>query len=163
MRIRSIEVSSNMGINTRTVLESFLRPAATAHAHCDIPCGIYDPATAQLGAETVEKMITLIAGLSRPGPDGSDADVAAYHNSIGRYVAIKEQHAELVKHEVRIIWGDFMKPPDLETAPNLHDVVWNIMRLGSACRQGTNLDDARALRAAVDEFADLFAKVKATR
>lgn len=164
MNIRS---SSKAGINMRTsistVLESLLRPADTAHAHCDIPCGIYDPATAQLGAETVEKMMTLIAGLSRPGADGSDADVAAYHNSISRFVAIKEQHAELVKHEVRIIWGDFMKPPDLETAPNLHDVVWNIMRLGSACRQGTSLDDARALRSAVDEFAELFAKVKATR
>ncbi|MEE8337522.1 MAG: superoxide dismutase, Ni [Dehalococcoidia bacterium] len=139
-------------MNIRTALQRALRPSETAYAHCDIPCGIYDPSTAQLGAETVEKMMTLIAA-------GDAADV----NAQSRYVAIKEQHAELVKHEVRIIWGDFMKPPDLETAPDLHDVVWEIMRLGSACRQGTNIDDAKALRAKVDDFAAIFAKVKATR
>ena len=139
-------------MNIRTALQRALRPSEKAYAHCDIPCGIHDPSTAQLGAETVEKMMTLIA-------DGDAADV----NAQSRYVAIKEQHAELVKHEVRIIWGDFMKPPDLETAPNLHDVVWEIMRLGSACRQGTNIDDAKALRAKVDDFAAIFTKVKATR
>ncbi|MEE8337957.1 MAG: superoxide dismutase, Ni [Dehalococcoidia bacterium] len=139
-------------MNIQRAVQRLLRPAETAYAHCDIPCGIYDPAGAQLGAETVEKMMTLMA-------DGDASDI----NSQVRYIAIKEQHAELVKHEVRIIWGDFMKPPDIETAPNLHDVVWEIMRLGSACRQGTNVDDAKALRAKVDEFADIFAKVKASR
>ncbi len=139
-------------MNIQRAVQRLLRPAETAYAHCDIPCGIYDPAGAQLGAETVEKMMTLMA-------DGDASDI----NSQARYIAIKEQHAELVKHEVRIIWGDFMKPPDIETAPNLHDVVWEIMRLGSACRQGTNVDDAKALRAKVDEFADIFAKVKASR
>jgi nickel superoxide dismutase len=145
-------------LNIRTVLQHALRPSEKAYAHCDIPCGIYDPATAQLAAESVEKMMTLLADLGSPGDD-----IAAYSNSASRYTAIKELNAEAVKHEVRIIWGDFMKPPDLETAPNLHDVVWDIMRLGSACRQGTSVDDAKALRHKVDEFAEIFAKVKATR
>ncbi len=139
-------------MNIRTALQRALRPSEKAFAHCDIPCGIYDPATAQLAAESVEKMMTLMA-------DGDAADI----NSQARYIAIKELNAEAVKHEVRIIWGDFMKPPDLETVPDLHDVVWEIMRLGSACRQGTSVDDAKALRAKVDEFAGIFAKVKATR
>jgi len=153
-------------VNVRTLLEGgltrLLRPAERGYAHCDIPCGIYDPHTAQLGAETVARMMTLIAELESPA-GGDVAAAKAFHNSLSRYVAVKEQHAELVKHEVRIIWGDFMKPPDLETAPNLHDTVWNIMRLASACRVGTDLQDASALRAAVDEFAEIFAKVKATR
>ena len=139
-------------MNISTLMQRALRPSQKAYAHCDIPCGIYDPATAQLGAETVEKMMTLM-----------DAADAGNINSMARYIAIKEQHAEMVKHEVRIIWGDFMKPPDLATAPELHDVVWEIMRLGSACRQGTDVADAAALRTKVDEFADIFAKVKATR
>ncbi|MDP6606778.1 MAG: superoxide dismutase, Ni [Dehalococcoidia bacterium] len=139
-------------MNIQTVVQRLLRPAETAYAHCDIPCGIYDPGTAQLAAESVEKMMTLMA-------DGDASDI----NSQARYIAIKELNAEAVKHEVRIIWGDFMKPPDLATTPDLHDVVWEIMRLGSACRQGTNVDDAKALRAKVDEFAGIFAKVKATR
>ena len=149
-------------MNVHDMLERLLRPAETGHAHCDIPCGIYDPHAAQLAAETVEKMTTLIGDL--PQPAGDDAEgTKAFHNSLSRYVAVKEQHAELVKHEVRIIWGDFMKPPDLETVPDLHDRVWQIMRLASACRVGVNLDDAKALRAAVDGFAEMFAKVKATR
>jgi nickel superoxide dismutase len=145
-------------LNIRTVLQRALRPSEKAYAHCDIPCGIYDPATAQLGAETVEKMMTMIADLGAPGDD-----IAAYSNAVTRFVVIKEQHAEMVKQEVRIIWGDFIKPPDLAVAPDVHDVVWEIMRLGSACRQGTSIDDAKALRAKVDEFAGIFAKVKASR
>jgi nickel superoxide dismutase len=145
-------------LNIRTALQRALRPAEKAYAHCDIPCGIYDPGTAQLGAETVEKMMTLLADLGGPGDD-----LVAYGNSVTRFVAIKEQHAEMVKQEVRIIWGDFIKPPDLAVVPEVHDVVWEIMRLGSACRQGTSIDDAKALRAKVDEFAEIFAKVKASR
>ena len=148
-------------MNTRSFIKhavtDLLRPSEKAYAHCDIPCGIYDPHTAQLAAESVEKMMTLMADL-QPGDD-----MAAYGNSFSRYVAVKEEHAEIIKHQVRIIWGDFMKPPDLETVPNLHDVVWNIMRLASTCKVGTNVADAQALRAAVDEFAEMFAKVKATR
>ncbi len=127
-----------------------VRPPVIGHAHCDIPCGIYDPHTAQQGAETVEKMMTLIADL------GDDASGTAAASSLARYVAVKEEHAEVVKHEVRIIWGDYFKPPHLEQFPDLHEKVWNIMKLGGACKQGTSVDDARALRAAVDEFAEMF-------
>ena len=138
-------------MNTRTFVKAavtnLLRPSERAYAHCDIPCGIYDPHTAQLAAESLQ-----------PGDD-----MTAYGNSLTRYITVKEEHAEIVKHEVRIIWGDFMKPPDLETVPDLHDVVWNIMRVASACKVGTNVADAQALRTAVDEFAEMFAKVKATR
>jgi len=145
-------------LSLRTTLVGALRPEQLAYAHCDIPCGIYDPHAAQLGAETVEKMMTLIADLGVSG-----ADDKAHLASLGRYVAVKEQHAELVKHEVRIIWGDYFKPPDLAVWPEMNDKVWNIMRVASACRQGVNVDDAKALRAAVNEFAEKFAAIKAAR
>ena len=143
-------------MNAETILQHLFRPRTVAQAHCDIPCGIYDPATAQLAAESVEKMMTLIADLGAP------SDVAG-HNSMARYVAVKEEHAETVKHEVRIIWGDFFKPPDLAVWPEMHDKVWDIMRSASACKVGTSVADAGALRTAVDEFAEQFAAIKATR
>ena len=76
-----------------------LRPSRVAHAHCDIPCGIYDPHAAEIAAQTVEKMVSLIADL------GPDDDTTGWHNSFSRYVTVKEQHAELLKREVLIIWA----------------------------------------------------------
>jgi nickel superoxide dismutase len=145
-------------LNLRTKLADALRPRERAYAHCDIPCGIYDPHAAQLGGETVEKMMTLIADLGVTG-----ADDKGHLASLSRYVAVKEQHAELVKHEVRIIWGDYFKPPDLAVWPEMHDKVWEIMRLASVCRVGVNVGDAQALRAALAEFAEKFAAIKAAR
>ena len=83
-------------------LTRWLRPARTAHAHCDIPCGIYDPHEAEIAAETVEKMVTLLNDLGEN--DGS----IAFRNSTVRYIAAKEEHAEKVKRQVLIIWGDFI-------------------------------------------------------
>ena len=140
-------------MNIRDRVASLLRPTEIAYAHCDIPCGIYHPHIAQQGAESVERMMVLIGELGNP-TDAADI------NTLARYVAEKEKAAELVKHEVRILWGDYFKPPHLETFPDLHEKVWNIMRLGAAAKQGVSLDDAKALRAAVDEFADMFWKSK---
>ncbi|MEE8346625.1 MAG: superoxide dismutase, Ni, partial [Dehalococcoidia bacterium] len=122
---------------------------------CDIPCGIYDPHAAQIGAQTVVRMHQLIADLA--APDGSDkAALDAYHNSMGRYVAVKEEHAELVKQEVRIIWGDYFKPEHLEKHPNLHETVWNIMKLASKNRQEVNPQAAQDLLTEVQKFAEAF-------
>ena len=73
-----------------------------AKAHCDIPCGIYDPSAAQIAALTVVRMIDLITDLESKG----NPHDAAFHNTLGRYVTVKEEHAEKAKHEIRIIWGD---------------------------------------------------------
>jgi nickel superoxide dismutase len=128
-------------------------PKTTAFAHCDIPCGIYDPKAAETAAETVEKMMTLIADLGET--NSKDA-----LNSMARYVDVKEKHAEIVKHEVRIIWGDYFKPPHLEQFPDIHDKTWNILKTASACRVGTSLDDAKKLREQVAEFAKIFWETK---
>ena len=69
-----------------------------ARAHCDIPCGIYDPSTAQIAALTVVRMVDLMADLEAKGGEKD----RAYTNSMGRYVAVKEEHAEKAKHEIRI-------------------------------------------------------------
>jgi nickel superoxide dismutase len=86
-------------------LIAWLRPTTVAHAHCDIPCGIYDPSEAVQAARTVARMVELIGKL----PEGATA--VADRNTFVRCVAVKEQHAEKVKHEVQVIWSDYFKPP----------------------------------------------------
>ena len=146
----------------KSLLRSSLRlidrlfPPEAVSAHCDIPCGIYDPHVAQIGAQTVVRMNQLISDLGdAPGP-GDQAKSAAWHNSLSRYIAVKEEHAELVKQEVRIIWGDYFKPEHLEKAPDLHTNVWNIMKLAGKNRQEVNMQAAEDLLAAVQTFAEAF-------
>lgn len=135
-------------------------PAEEASAHCDIPCGIYDPHLAQIAAQTVVRMNQLIEGLEAPspGPGGtpSKQDRERFVHALERYTAVKEEHAELCKREVRIIWGDYFKPEHLEKYPELHSTVWTIMRLASKARQEVNMQAAQDLLAEVQKFAEAF-------
>src|ERR1035438_4355249 len=84
-----------------------LRVPGVIHAHCDIPCGLYDPHAAQFAALTVIRMNQLIQELPKPGttpPTPAERDT--YVHQLSRYTAIKEKHAEVVKSEVRVIWGE---------------------------------------------------------
>ncbi len=135
-------------------------PAEEAHAHCDIPCGIYDPHLAQVAALTVVRMNQLIEGLGAPGGGGppSKQDRDKYVNSLSRYIAVKEEHAELVKHEVRIIRGDFFKPDN--SPANIDELVDGIMKTASAARQNVDKAAAEKLLAQVNQFAEAFWKAK---
>jgi nickel superoxide dismutase len=133
-----------------TRLSVWLKPTTIVHAHCDIPCGIYDPAQAQLAAKTVARMVELIGQL-----DAASMAVAD-RNKFVRYVAVKEQHAELVKHEVQVIWSDYFKPEHLAANPDLHTKVWNILKLAGKNKQNVDAEAAAQLEAAVKEFADIF-------
>lgn len=126
-------------------------------AHCDIPCGIYDPHQAQIGALTVIRMVDLIQSMVKEHGKG---DTAEFINSMARYIAVKEEHAELTKHEIRVIWGDFIKEANLEEYPQLNGLVHKIMSLGSKARQTVNRETAVALLEAVNEFAEIFWKIK---
>ena len=84
--------------------------AQRAQAHCDIPCGIYDPIAAKIAAQTVQKMVLRIQALERPAAGADAAGVQDYENKLGRYVTVKEEHAEIVKKELRILWADYAWP-----------------------------------------------------
>jgi nickel superoxide dismutase len=127
-----------------------------AKAHCDIPCGIYDPITAQIAALTVVRMIDLMNDLENKHPDGG----LEAQNSVSRYVATKEEHAEKAKHEVRVIWGDYIKPQHIEKHPDLHNVVHKIMQLGSKSRQMTDRETAVDFVEAINQFAEIFWETK---
>jgi nickel superoxide dismutase len=127
-----------------------------AKAHCDIPCGIYDPHQAQVAALTVIRMLDLMADLT----NAQKTPTLEYHNSISRQIAVKEEHAELVKREVRVIWGDYLKQEHLDKYPELPGLVHKIMQLGSKCRQGVSRETAMDLLAAVNRFAEIFWETK---
>ena len=123
-----------------------------AKAHCDIPCGIYDPITAQIAAVTVVRMIDLMTDLEgKGGEKGKD-----YLNSMSRYITVKEDHAEKAKAEIRVIWGDYIKAPHLEKYPDLHGLVHQVMQLGSKSRQTTDRQVALDFVEAINKFTEIF-------
>jgi len=135
-------------------LTDLLAPKTVVRAHCDVPCGIYDPAGAVLAARTVARMVELIGGIEA----GSTA--MADRNTFVRCVTVKEQHAELVKHEVQVIWSDYFKPEHLTANPDLHTKVWNILKLAGKNKQNIDAEAAAQLEAAVKEFAEIFWSTK---
>src|SRR5947208_2105337 len=108
-------------------LRSLIAPRLVAHAHCDIPCGIYDPTAAKIAADTVAKMIEKITGAT-----GSDD---ASRNTYIRSIAVKEEHAQICKKELLILWTDNFKPEHLEKYPKLHDTIWKAAKLFSKNKQ----------------------------
>ena len=128
-----------------------LLPVRYASAHCDIPCGIYDPISAKIAAQTVQKMVLRIGALE-------PSDDASYANTMSRYVTVKEEHAELCKHELRVLWADYTWPG---TDANEIAAKFNAaLKLAGQCKQTVSMDNAEALVAAVDEIATIFWSTK---
>jgi nickel superoxide dismutase len=127
-----------------------------AKAHCDIPCGIYDPGPAQIAALTVVRMIDLMDELQS---SHSEQD-AEYQNSMTRYITVKEEHAEKVKNEIRVIWGDYIKQQHVDKYSDLNGLVHKIMQLGSKSRQTADREIAVQLVDAVNQFSEIFWETK---
>lgn len=135
-------------------------PPQVAYAHCDIPCGIYDPKPAQIAAAAVAKMVDKI--LNPPELDEKDkASRVNFHNNMTRFVIVKEQEAQKCKNELLILWTDFFKPEHLESFSDLHDKFWKATKLCSKNKQEVSVEAAADLVAAVDEIAKMFDKAKA--
>ena len=127
-----------------------LQPSTIAYAHCDIPCGIYDPTPAKIAADTVAKMVEKINALPAGATD------TATRNSVVRMVTVKEQHAEICKKELQVLWSDYFKPEHLEKFPKLHDTFWKALKLASKNKQNVDAAAAAELQAAVKEISDMF-------
>ncbi len=123
----------------------------TVSAHCDIPCKIYDPATAQIAVLTMIRMMDLINELG-----AKDTLSIKDQAQLVRLVNEKETHGQKVKEEVRVIWGDYFKQPQFEQVPNIHELVHNIMLQASKAKQGVDRADGLALLELVNEFAEAF-------
>ncbi|MDD9934692.1 MAG: superoxide dismutase, Ni [Myxococcales bacterium] len=131
------------------------QPAPTAEAHCDGPCGIYDPASVRIAAEAAVSMTKKIVALTPPDPSDAKA-TAAYLNTMSRYVAIKEEQAHIAKTELLVLWTDYFKPPHLEKYPNLHETFWKAAKLCSAVKVEVSEQHCQELMAAVEEIHKIF-------
>lgn len=141
----------------KRILETIdaIKPFEIAYAHCDVPCGIYDPHDMQMAAHTVIRMDSLIADLMQGG--GTSAED---RNRLVRLVQTKEEHAEKCKHEVAVLWGDYFKPDHLKDFPELHELVWNTLKLAGKSKQGTDIKAAEDLLANTQKIAEIFWKTK---
>ncbi len=129
------------------------------YAHCDYPCGIYDPHTAQMAAHTVIRMMDLIKEMqSKKG--GGDAEMLEYQHNLVRATSIKEQHAEICKHELRVLWGDYFKKEHADAYPKLNELVFNGLKLASKAKQTTDVKTAEELLSTVEQIAEIFWKTK---
>ena len=131
-----------------SLLERILRPSRTAAAHCDGPCGVYDPASARIAAEAVLSMARKLVAL--------EGDDLAAENTRGRYIAIKEEQAQIAKQELLILWTDYFKPPHIEANPDLHATFWNAAKLCSQNKVEVNVEAAEALVDAIHGIHDVF-------
>ena len=130
-------------------------PAPEVSAHCDGPCGVYDPASARITAEAVLSMTKKIKALEAPSSGDAAANIA-YQNTLSRYVAIKEEQAQKTKDDLLILWTDYFKPVHLEKYPDLHDTFWKAAKLCSACKVEVSEQHATELMEAVEKIHKMF-------
>ena len=119
-------------------LSRWFAPKTIVRAHCDLPCGVYDPEQARIEAESVYKIIEKMGA-------NSDATFTA------RAIGIKEQRADLAKHHLDVLWHDYFKPEHLEKVPNLHDLFWQANKQVSKVKASTDIADAKKLLELIDE------------
>jgi nickel superoxide dismutase len=128
---------------------NFLNPATTVSAHCDLPCGVYDPAQAKIEAQSVKACMEKYNA-------SSDPDFKS------RAVSIKEQRSHLVKEHLWVLWTDYFKPPHFEKYPQLHELFNEATKLaGAAGTKGTNdVAVADNLLAKINEIDAIFWETK---
>ncbi len=112
------------------------------YAHCDLPCGVYDPAQAKLEALSIKAMMDKYEGLDE-------------HAKL-RAVILVEQRAELVKHHLMVLWADYFKPEHLKVYPDLHDLFWKAIKQTSACKHQLDPVEGDKLITMIDEIAGIF-------
>lgn len=122
---------------------SFIKPV---YAHCDLPCGVYDPAQAKIEAQSLKGILEKYEGLDD-------------HNKT-RAIILKEERAELVKHHLTVLWADYFKPEHLEKYPDLHQKFWLAVKQASNVKHSLDVKEADKLLGQIDEIADIFWQTK---
>ena len=130
-------------------LPRMLTPRTVVSAHCDLPCGVYDPAQARIEAESIK-------AISEKYQASDDPEFRT------RSLLIKEQRAELVKHHLWVLWTDYFKPPHFEKYPQLHTLFNEATKLAGATGTKGSMDAQAAddLLSKIDEIAEIFWETK---
>ncbi len=124
------------------LLDSLDSPLRVA-AHCDLPCGVYDPAQARIEAQSVKACMEKYNA-------SDDADFKV------RATLIKEERSELVKHHLWVLWTDYFKPAHLEAHPQLHDLFWSATKTAGEAKKTNDVAVADKLLGEVDAIAEIF-------
>jgi nickel superoxide dismutase len=124
-----------------------IAPPPSVHAHCDLPCGVYDPAQARIEAESVKACMEKF---------NASNDEEFKERAIG----IKEERADLVKHHLWVLWTDYFKPEHLEKHPTLHDVFWKATKTAGETKKTTDPKVADSLLAQIAEIDEIFKATK---
>lgn len=119
----------------------------SVYAHCDLPCGVYDPAQARIEAQSVVNI------MDKYSDDLHTEDKI-------RAIMVKEQRAELVKHHLWVLWTDYFKPPHLEKYPDLHDKFWQATKQAGQCKKSVDSKDGKKLLEMIDEISAIFHETK---
>jgi nickel superoxide dismutase len=122
-------------------------PPATVHAHCDLPCGVYDPAQARIEAESVKAIM-------EKHNDSSDDQFRL------RAIQIKEERADLVKHHLWVLWTDYFKPDHLQKYPQLHELFWKATKSAGESKKTTDVAVAQRLLDEIGEITTIFWETK---
>ena len=132
------------------LLARLLPPKVTVHAHCDLPCGVYDPAQARIEAESVKAICEKYQANEDP----------AFR---ARALDIKEERSDLVKHHLWVLWTDYFKPPHFEKYPQLHQLFNDATKLAGAggTKGSTDVAVADRLLAKIEEISKIFWETKA--
>ena len=131
-----------------SMLEALLKPARTVHAHCDLPCGVYDPAQARIEAESVKACQEKFAGSDDP----------VFRE---RAIAIKEERATMVKEHLWVLWTDYFKPEHVEKYPQLHELFWNATKEAGLAKKAVDPAQGQKLLDSIDEIGKIFWETKA--
>ncbi len=131
------------------LLSRLLRPRHVAAAHCDGPCGVYDPASARIAAEAVLSMARKLTDLG----DGSDL---ATTNTRSRFISIKEEQAELAKRDLNVLWTDYFNPEHIEAHPELWETFWKAAKLCSQNKVEVSVAAAEELLDTIQEIHGIF-------
>ena len=129
------------------MFEASLRPRRAVYAHCDLPCGVYDPAQARIEAESVKAIQEKYQG----------NEDAAFR---GRALAIKEERADLVKHHLWVLWTDYFKPEHLEKYPQLHELFWTATKEAGASKKSEDPAQGQKLLDMIAEIDKIFWETK---
>ena len=126
-------------------LTNLLKPKTVAYAHCDLPCGVYDPEQARIEAESCYKIIE------------------KYHASNdehfkARAIVIKEERAELAKHHIDVLWSDYFKPEHVQKYPEITELCWKAAKQCSKVKGSLEIGEAKTLLDMIDKIGDVWTK-----
>lgn len=129
-------------------------PLNYAYAHCDIPCGIYDPTPAQIAAHTVVRMTQMLIASE------NEEDTVAREHNVARQTRVKEKHGDIVEEELGTLENDYFKDEHFQKFPELKGLLAEAVKLSAKTRQSISIDDANLLREKVLLISEIFYKSK---